>query len=195
MNKKLFCIFASCLTAISMLFGCAVFARTVEPAGGETAAESSGDAGNTGDSWAESAASAEASAESAAEPAEAAEDASDSSGDSSNSAGDSAAAMREAGYGDILDFDWAGYYRGMSEKIANGEKISVEDALPEAYLQLFEMLVNSPDNTVKEEGVTVDYVSSGNELISKSILSADLDEAAVNEKVETKKALYSSDFY
>jgi len=26
-------------------------------------------------------------------------------------------------------------------------------------------------------------------------LSADLDEAAVNEKVETKKALYSSDFY
>ena len=101
--------------------------------------------------------------------------------------------MREAGFGDILDFDWAGYFREMGEKTANGEKISLKDALPDAYIQMIDMVINSPNNMSREEGVTVEFGCEGNELFVRNRLSADLDEKAVREIVENSKNNYESD--
>lgn len=186
MKKRLACWSIIGVMMFSGIFSMAAFAEEAQP-GGEAAIDLNEEAA---DSWAQSAAAAQEAAEAAEEGADTS---GESAGDSAESAGESAAAMREAGYGDILDFDWAGYFQAMSEKTASGEQMSAEDALPDAFLQMFEMMINSPDNLAREEGVTVDFVCEGNEIIVKNKLSADLDEKAVEAIVEARKETYESE--
>lgn len=92
----------------------------------------------------------------------------------------------------LENVDWEGFYAALNEKIAKGEKITLEDTMPaEVWTFMGQMML--PVEEGEDSGMNVDTKVSGNEMVLTYTLKEQADEEATKQIAESAAASFESE--
>ena len=93
--------------------------------------------------------------------------------------------FESSGLMEILNYDWDGLKEELNAKAEAGEEITLEDTMPEVYLNFMAAMINSPDNDARsEDAPTLEYKCEGNTLYLVNIFSEDVSHEDAKEAAE-----------